>query len=82
MAQVSDEDKDGFINLNVRVHRSDLIDAAIGQDESEESDTKLKKRISVKKFKEIAQVMANNEPFSGGDVWSDACRDAYSAVMD
>ena len=76
---VSDEDKDGFINLNVRVHRDDIFDV-IGDDFAYKATVQQKKRrISKELFKRIAQRMADNEPFSGGDMFSDSCLEAYDA---
>lgn len=77
MAQVSDEDKEGFINLNMRVHRDDILDAL-----DEDEDDSLIPHLTKKEFKRICQKMADNEPFSGGDIFSDACREAYEAVME
>ena len=80
MGDVGNEDKTGWINLNVRVHRDDLFEA-IGLESDEISLAKGKRLLSKKKFKEIVQRMKDKEPFSGGDVWQEACRDAYHAVM-
>jgi len=81
MGEVSKEDADGYINLNVRVSRDDIFDAV--SDDDEESDRALKKALLSKKFfSRIAQVMADNEPFSGGDNWSNSCRDAYSEAVE
>ena len=82
MGKVSDEDKDGFINLNVRVHRDDILDA-LGFDSDDEPDGQQGKppEISRELFKRICQTMADNEPFSGGDMFSDSCREAYEAEV-
>jgi hypothetical protein len=77
MPTVSDEDKEGFINLNVRVHRDDILDAL-----DEDADDSLIPHLSKKEFKRICQKMADKEPFSGGDIFNEACRDAYEAVME
>lgn len=80
MTQVSDEDKEGFINLNVRVHRDDILDAIGERDEDAPDLSSDETQISKERFKRICQKMADNEPFSGGDIFSDACREAYEAV--
>ena len=76
MGRVSDEDKEGFINLNVRVHRDDIYDACVGEDEDLEVKHK-KYPISRALFKRIAQQMRDHTLGLGGDLWSDACREAY-----
>ena len=86
MGKVSNE-KDGFINLNVRVHREDIEEAIAGQldydnDDDKEQHREIMRKLTKKKFKEIAERMANEEPFCGGDAWTEACRDAYHVVME
>ena len=81
MGKVSNEDKDGFINLNVRVHRDDIIEAVCaGFEEDTEDNEAFAKTLTKKRFKEIAQEMADNEPFNGGDDFSDAITNAVVEV--
>jgi len=85
MAKISEEDADGFINLNVRVHRADILNA-IAEDEYSMADTmsdsRQRKLIGKKLFREIAQLMADHEPFSGGDDWEEAVRNAHERATE
>jgi len=81
MGNVSDEDKEGFINLNVRVHRDDIIEAVCAGFEEDDDDTKEFARwLTKKRFKEIAQIMANHAPFCGGDEFEDSITDAVETI--
>ena len=81
MGKVSKEDKDGFINLNVRVHRDDIVEAVCAGFEEDTEDTEaFAKTLTKKRFKEIAQVMADHAPFCGGDEFEDSITDAVEKV--
>ena len=81
MGKVSNEDKDGFINLNVRVHRDDIIEAVCaGFEEDTEDNEAFAKTLTKKRFKEIAQIMADHAPFCGGDGFEDSITDAVEML--
>jgi len=81
MPTVSDEDKEGFINLNIRVHRDDIIEAVCAGFEEDTEDTKaFANSLTKKRFKEIAQIMADHAPFCGGDGFEDSITDAVEML--
>ena len=72
MGTVSKVDKDGFINLNIKVHRDDIY-------EMTEKWGKETPKVSKEKFRLICEKMHNW--MSGGDDYYGYLKAAYKEVM-
>ena len=74
MGDVSEEDSEGFVNLNIRVNREDLIEMCC-------ISPKKVYKLTKKQFRDICQKMGNSEPYNGGDDYQNALTEAYNYVM-